>query len=247
MSQHVNLFHRIVKALRRRAAVSAGYGGARPTRSAATDSRPVLVVVEGDNDIEFLRRASAILKAEDDSLPDLSHFERRGRIVFVPFGGDPRNWVFRFVELGSPEFHLFDRELPPATEVRRESARIINLRSGCRAAITSKRSIENYLHWDAILEARGVEVRFSDDDDVADLVAERCFLRHHPGESWSELSARTRRRLRNRAKSWLNTLAVDRMSVARFAERDPAGELRGWLRMIAELAEGSSKSRSFFV
>ena len=36
--------------------------------------------------------------------------------------------------------------------------------------------------WDAILEAGGVEVRFPDHDDVADLVAERCFLRHHPGE-----------------------------------------------------------------
>jgi hypothetical protein len=240
MTNHTNLFRRILKALRRPPAVSTGYGCIRPTRSAATDSRPVLVFVEGGNDIEFLRRASAILKADDDALPDLSHLERRGRIVFVPFGGDPRNWVFRFAELGSPEFHLFDRELPPATEVRRDSARIINLRSGCRATITSKRSIENYLHWNAILEARGVEVRFSDDDDVADLVAERCFLRQHPVDRWSELSARTRRRLRNRAKSWLNTLAVDRMCAARFAERDPCGEIRGWLRMIAEMAGGSS-------
>jgi hypothetical protein len=240
MTNHPNLFRRILKALRRPPAVPTGYGGIQPTRSAATDNRPVLVVLEGGNDIEFLRRASAILKADDDALPDLSHLERRGRIVFVPFGGDPRNWVFRFAGLGSTEFHLYDRELPPATEIRRESARIINLRPGCRAAITSKRSIENYLHWDAILEVRGIEVQFSDDDDVADLVAERCFLRHHPGERWNELSARTRRRLRNRAKSWLNTLAVDRMSVARFAERDPVGELRGWLRMIAELAEGSS-------
>ncbi len=125
-----------------------------------------LVVVDGDNDIEFPRRASAILRAENDALPDLSQLERRGRI------------------------------------------------------------------------ARGVEVRFSDDDHVADLVAERSFLRRHPGERWNELSARTRQRLRNRAKSWHNTLAVDRISVARFAHRDPAGELHGWLRMIAELAAG---------
>jgi putative ATP-dependent endonuclease of OLD family len=151
-----------------------------------------LVVVEGDNEFEFLRRASAILRAENDALPDLSQLERRGRIVFVPFGGDPRNWVFRFAELGRPEFHLFDRGVPPATEIRREWARIINLRPGCRAAILSKRSIENYLHWDAILEARGVKVRFSDDDHVADLVAEPSFLRRHPSERWNELSARTR-------------------------------------------------------
>jgi hypothetical protein len=79
-----------------------------------------LVVVEGGNDIEFLRRASVILHADDAVQPVLSHLERRGRIVFVPFGGDPRNWVFRFVHLGHPEFHLFDREVPPATDIRRE-------------------------------------------------------------------------------------------------------------------------------
>jgi hypothetical protein len=30
------------------------------------------------------------------------------------------------------------------------------------------------------------------------------------------------------------------MNFVRFAERDPGGEIRGWLRMIAELAAGSS-------
>jgi hypothetical protein len=139
MTNHTNLFHRILKSLRRPLAVSAGHRCARPTRSAAPDDRPVLV------------RA------------------RRHRL-------------------------------------------------GCN------------------LGGPGAEVRFSDDDDVADLVAERCFLRNHPGERWSELSARTRRRLRNRAKSWLSTDALDRMTVARFDERDPAGEIRGWLRQIAELA-----------
>jgi hypothetical protein len=235
MIKRTNLFRRILKALRRPPADFTNDELVHPNRTAA-GNHPLLVIVEGGNDIQFLRRASAILKAEDDALPDLSHLERRGRIVFVPFGGDPRNWVFRFAELCRPEFHLFDREVSPATEIRRESARIVNLRPGCHAAITSKRSLENYLHRAAILEARGIDVNFSDDDDVADLVAERCFLRQHPGGGWGELSTRARRRLRNRAKSWLNTLAVDRMTVARFAERDPVGEINGWLRMIAEMA-----------
>ena len=239
MTERDNLIQRIWKALRPPSA-NPGQRAVRPRRATAAESRPVLTVVEGGSDIEFLRRTSVILHADDARLPVLSHLERRGRIVFVTFGGDPRNWVFRFAHLGHPEFHLFDREVPPATDIRRESAQIINLRPGCHAAVASKRSIENYLHCDAIREARGVDVRFSDDDDVADLVAERCFLRQHPGDHWGELSTRARRRLRNRAKSWLNTLAVDRMSVARFAERDPAGEIRGWLRMIAKLARSSS-------
>jgi hypothetical protein len=240
MSKRTSLFRRIMEGLRHPPAASPAYEAVQPNRPPVKGNRQVLVVVEGGNDIEFLRRASAILKADDEALPDLSQLERRGRIVFVPFGGDPRNWVFRFAELGHPEYHLFDREISPATEIRRESARIVNLRPGCHAAITSKRSLENYLHCDAISEARGVEVRFSDDDDVAELVAERCFQRQHPGDGWSELSARARRRLRNRAKSWLNTLAVDRMTVARFAERDPIGEIDSWLRIIAEMAGAPS-------
>jgi hypothetical protein len=105
MIKRTNLFRRILKALRRPPADFTNDELVHPNRTAA-GNHPLLVIVEGGNDIQFLRRASAILKAEDDALPDLSHLERRGRIVFVPFGGDPRNWVFRFAELRRPEFHL---------------------------------------------------------------------------------------------------------------------------------------------
>jgi hypothetical protein len=50
------------------------------------------------------------------------------------------------------------------------------------------------------------------------------------------LSRRARRRLRDKAKKWLNRDAVERMTPERLAERDPAGEVISWLRMIAELA-----------
>jgi len=51
------------------------------------DVKPVLLVVEGFNDIEFLRRISKILHAQDCSLSDLDELEEQGRIVFIPFGG----------------------------------------------------------------------------------------------------------------------------------------------------------------
>ena len=54
--------------------------GRRPIRSATTDNRPVLVVVEGETDIQFLRRASAIFQADDQSLPDLGQLERGGSL-----------------------------------------------------------------------------------------------------------------------------------------------------------------------
>ena len=55
--------------------------------------------------------------------------------------------------------------------------------------------------------------------------------RSFPGK----LSLHARRRLRNQAKGWLNTVAVDQMTTIRLAERDPAGEVRQWLRTVASL------------
>ena len=79
---------------------------ARSGRVVGPESQSVLIVIEGNNDIEFLRRASTILSMSDRTLPNLGHLERSGRIVFVPSGGDVRRWAFRLAELRSPEFHL---------------------------------------------------------------------------------------------------------------------------------------------
>jgi hypothetical protein len=46
-----------------------------------------------------------------------------------------------------------------------------------------------------------------------------------------------RKRLRDKAKKWLNTRAVEQMTVARLAERDSSGEIRSWLATIAKLSE----------
>jgi hypothetical protein len=64
------------------------------------------VVIEGPNDIEFLRRISAILHREDSSLPDLADMERRHTLVFAPTGGADLSSAFRFAGLNLPEFHL---------------------------------------------------------------------------------------------------------------------------------------------
>ena len=45
--------------------------------------------------------------------------ERHGELIFVPFGGGHvRAWSDRFAPLARPEFHLYDHELPPETELR---------------------------------------------------------------------------------------------------------------------------------
>lgn len=209
------------------------------------DNQPViiLVVLEGTNDIEFLRRISRTLHAHDPELPDLGVMEREGRIVFVPFGGGKLDsWIHRFESLGLPELHIYDRELPPVTDERSEAARQVNWRKQCVALLTCKRAMENYLAPQALFAARGVEVRFGDTDDVADLAARACYRLCGGRQAWERINPRRRRAMRHKAKRWLNTLAAERMTPELLAERDPRGEVPMWLRTIAHLTNGSSTS-----
>ena len=166
----------------------------RAARTPSPNLPRVFVVVEGQNDIEFLRRISAILHADDRRVPDLGAMERRREILFVPAGGgDARSWAWRLAGLGPAEYHLFDRDVPPATEARREAAEIVNRRPRCRAELTGHRSLENYLHTTAIFEASGLRVEFSDDDHVAELVARQAYERQEQLYR-GVLPARTRKR-----------------------------------------------------
>jgi len=137
-------------------------------------SPAVLCVVEGIIDTEFLRRLSARLHAERPSIPNLQQLEESGELVFLPCGGgDLRVWSQRLAPLGCAEFHLYDREQSPVTEVRQQIIADINRRPNCRAVLTHKRSLENYLHPHAITQSGAGEIEFGDDDPVSMLVARR--------------------------------------------------------------------------
>jgi hypothetical protein len=203
----------------------------------------ILIIVEGINDMHFLRQISRILHAERPELPDLIAVEQNGAAIFIPIGGsDLRYWFERLSVFGCPEFHLFDRESVQLSPERHAAARLINQRPGCRASVTKKRSLENYLHPAAIRECRPIELTFTDDDDVADLVARECYSQGELSLPWLALPARFRKRLRYRAKRWLNTSAAQRMTASRLAEVDPCGEVRSWLQAIAELLLPASRS-----
>jgi hypothetical protein len=194
--------------------------------------------VEGTNDIEFLRRISVLLHMHDTSLPDLADMEQKGELIFVPFGGSHvRAWMHRLAPLGKPEFHLYDHELPPETNHRREAEETVNRRPQCRAALTRKRSLENYLHPQAILAAGDIEVDFADFDPAAELVAKRLYELGLDETPWELLSRRSRGRLTHRAKRWLNTKAADCMTVNLLRDRDPDQEIISWLNTIAWLAD----------
>lgn len=197
----------------------------------------LLVVVEGQHDVSFLRSISKTLHSADPTLPDLGDLQRVGAIVLLPVGGgDVVSWADRMAALRLPEFHLLDREVPPATKRRQQAVEIVNERPNCQACLTRKRALENYLHPLAVKEVSGLDLIFGDDDDVADMVARACFEPQDHELKWVELPGRARKRYREIAKRWLNRQAVARMTPALLDERDPQGEVRDWLRAISRLA-----------
>lgn len=200
-------------------------------------SRPkVLVVVEGTNDIEFLRRISRILHRADSAVPDLAELEQQRQLVFMPMGGGDSASAFRFAGLGLPEVHLLDRDVPPVTADRHRVAAMVNCRPRCHAAVLSKRSLENYLHSAAIFEASGIRVVITDDENVPEVVARHAHEHREGSHPWDQLPPRSRKRLRDKAKKWLNAGAVEHMTPERVADRDSQGEIRSWLSTIAALA-----------
>lgn len=197
---------------------------------------PILLVVEGPHDVEFLRRISRLLHERHADLPDLGMLEAQSKLVMLPVGGNgPRHRPAELNLLGSYQVHLFDREDEPETSRREEAAWQLNGIPDCYAFVMSKRSLENYLHPDAVTEVAQVAISFGDYEPVADLVAQRLFEAKPRGIAWQSLPYRSRKRLRDRAKCWLNTEAADWMTIEQLEERDPDGEVSHWLTTIAEL------------
>ena len=208
-------------------------------QSLADERRHLVIVTEGIHDIAFLKSISTLLQSSDAQLPDLLRLEKAGRLTFIPTGGGSLcDWVYRLAGLGHREFHLYDREVPPVTEERLRLVAAINRRPGCVARLTGKRSLENYLDRQAILQASGADIEVDDSSDIPGLVAQQVG-QLSAGAAWQDLSRRSRNRLRNRVKRRLNTLGVEGMTLERLALRDPLGEVAGWLRTVACLLSGN--------
>ena len=144
---------------------------------------------------------SKVLHRADSAVPDLEHLENGQKIVFLPTGGSNLStWMSRLASLRKREFYLFDREEEPETTNRREAAELIASRPGCCAAVTSKRTVENYLHPAAIKEACGIELAFDDDADVTELLALK--LMAQAGESsWYDMPNKRQRRFTRSRRS----------------------------------------------
>lgn len=208
-----------------------------PANPTAPVRRPVLVLVEGHRDVQFMLRIAEVLHVHDPALPDLADCEAAGRLVFIPVSGDLARWAHRFAPLGLPELHRYDCEVEPVASARRALVAQVNRRPGCGAFLTTKRSVENYLHPDAVYEASGVHIDIDDTADVPERLA-RQVLVDQGGTVWEDVPHPGQRKLRDKAKQVLCTLAVEMMTMDRLAERDPVGEAAGWLAALGRLLGG---------
>lgn len=191
------------------------------------DSRvQVLVCVEGPTDVLALKALSKALHEVDPSLPNLSSDER---LAFVVLGGGTlEHWVNHHYlrGLGKREVHIYDGDVPAYAL----SAQQVNDRgNGSWAVLTTKHEIESYLHKDAIALAFGFEIEVTD-HPVAGKAVPKVF-----GEAFVAHAGVGSPLKDSNAKRKLAQHAFPRMTAAMLEERDPDGEVRGWMRRLGEM------------
>ena len=192
------------------------------------DSRvKVLICVEGPTDIDALKYLSRALHIEDPNLPDLSSDRR---FAFVPSGGSTlQHWVAEHYlsGLGRKEAHIYDSDVPAYGK----AVAAVNARQdGSWATQTSKHEIESYLHPDAIKDALGIEVEVADHLNtnghaVPTAVAMGLHAANPIGDPKKDSTV----------KKILASKAFPCMTAERLAERDPNGEVRGWMVRLSSM------------
>ena len=200
-----------------------------------TDAVKVILCVEGKHDIAFLTRANEVLKEADASVPNVM---ADPRVLPLAVGGSNlMDWVLqqRLKALKRPEVHIYDRGRDQPPEHAKAVSAVNDRGGGCWAVLTSKHEAENYLHADAIREALGVSVTVDDQVDVPMAVAQAVHDQGEPPRPWEQMSDEEKRQKQSRIKHRLNGAALAAMTAARFSERDPTGEVRGWFVRIGAM------------
>ncbi len=176
----------------------------------------VLICVEGINDVRFLKHVSHTLHSSDAQLPDLS---TDPRFVFVPMhGSNLRDIVNQHIFRNSrkPEFHLYDQD--DGGTYANEAATVNARGDGSRAVQTQKRYMESYIHPDAVQRTKAVMLVINDVDD-------------YTLQLGNQLQEK-----KSRVKAILADEIAPIMTEAEIDQRDGTGEIRTWLRTLAQMA-----------
>jgi predicted ATPase len=209
------------------------------------NSIKIFVGVEGKHDIAFLKNISRVLCEAGVDIPDLEKMEMDGELIFFPLGGSSLAlWTSRLEPLSRPEFHLFDRDnQPPARAKYQAEADLINKRDRCKAVITGKKEMENYLHFEAINEGYemrsaiklGLSTNFADFDDVPAKIAECVHIASGSPKAWDQLESDIREKKISKAKRTLNYIAAKLMTKDRIEQIDPNANIIGWFQQMTQL------------
>ena len=211
------------------------------------NSVKIFVGVEGTHDSTFLKGISKVLRQSGIDVIDLEKMEFDGEIIFFLLGGSSLVlWVSRLEPLSRPEFHLFDRDNQPPLEANCQAAAdAINKRDKCKAIITGKKEIENYIHFEAINEAYaqqsnislGLTANFGDFDDVPAKIAEMIHNASGSLKKWAHLEDDTRSRKISKVKKNLNHFTVPLMTKERLEQVDPDAHVLGWFQQMKQLID----------
>lgn len=202
-----------------------------------TDRVKVILYVEGNHDVEALKRYSHILNADNPAIIDLTTTNKVGYVIT---GGSALKHYIKHKHLeglGKPEVHIYDNDIADYRTVVNKINSENNPNK--KAFNTSKLELENYLHHDAILEAyietgiRDLTLdAITDTIDVPLYVAEKLYRRD--GSNWLELNQKDQKDKAVDKKKFLNTKAVEKMTIARIRERGAYDELLHWLNTITQ-------------
>jgi len=201
------------------------------------DKIKVLVYVEGNNDVNALKRYSKIISSSNPDFIDLSTSNKVGYVITG--GSALKHYIEnKYLEgLGKPEVHIYDNDVADyrlaVTKINNEG----NLNK--KAFNTSKLELENYLHHDAILQAyseNGITnlslSSITDTQDVPLIVAEQIYSLS--GNNWNELIPEKQKDSASDKKKLLNTKAVEKMTIEMIIERNGFEEICKWLNTIKE-------------
>lgn len=202
-----------------------------------TDRIKVLLYLEGNHDVNALKRYSQILNAAN---PDIINLTTSKAVGYVITGGSALKHYIEHKHLeglGKPEIHIYDNDVP---EYRAAVIRINEEGKANKIAFnTSKTELENYLHHEAILEAyaeNGLNNLalnpIADTDDVPLIVAEQISIA--VGNDWDTTTLEKQKDLASDKKKLLNTKAIEKMTVARITERGGFDEICLWLNTIKQ-------------
>lgn len=201
------------------------------------DRIKVLLYVEGNHDVNALKRYSAILNAANPNIINLSTSKEVGYVITG--GSALKHYIeHKHLEgLGKPEIHIYDNDVAEY----RTAVNGINAEANAKkiAFNTTKTELENYLHHEAILDAyaeNGLSNMalnpIADTDDVPLVVAEKISIA--VGNDWTIITPERQKELGSDKKKLLNTKAIEKMTVERITERGGFDEICLWLNTIKQ-------------